>query len=120
MAIALTAAHAHRLEADRAVEVSRSFSRVLMMRAPVMPNGWPRAMAPPLTVELVEVDAELARTIGMHLGGEGLVELDEVDVADGHAGAASSAFFTAPIGATPMISGSLPADARCHDAGQAG
>ena len=56
-----------------------------MMRAPVMPNGWPRAMAPPLTLSLSEVDAEV---LGRreHLGGEGLVDLDEVDVVDRHAG----------------------------------
>ena len=31
---------------------SRALSRVVMMRAPVWPNGWPRAMAPPLTFSL--------------------------------------------------------------------
>jgi alkanesulfonate monooxygenase SsuD/methylene tetrahydromethanopterin reductase-like flavin-dependent oxidoreductase (luciferase family) len=30
----------------------RPLSSVVMMRAPVMPNGWPRAMAPPLTLSL--------------------------------------------------------------------
>ena len=32
---------------------SRPLSSVVMMRAPVMPNGWPSAIAPPLHVELV-------------------------------------------------------------------
>ena len=31
---------------------SRPLISVVMMRAPVMPNGWPRAMAPPLTFSL--------------------------------------------------------------------
>ena len=38
---------------------SRPLSSVVMMRAPVMPNGWPSAIAPPLHVQLVPVDAEL-------------------------------------------------------------
>jgi hypothetical protein len=51
-----------------------------------MPNGWPTAIAPPLTFSF---------SIGMpsllvgrdHLGREGLVDLDEVHVVDGHSGA---------------------------------
>ena len=58
-----------------------------MMRAPVMPNGWPRAMAPPWTLSLSAGDAELPGR-GDDLGGERLVDLDQVDVVDGHAGPA--------------------------------
>ena len=58
---------------------------VPVMRAPVMPNGWPTAIAPPFT---------LSFSIGMprspvgrdDLRRERLVDLDQVDVVDGHAG----------------------------------
>ena len=55
-------------------------------RAPVMPNGWPTAIDAAVDVEPVDVDAELL--VGRHdLGGERLVDLDQVDVVDAHAGA---------------------------------
>ncbi len=55
------------------------------MRAPVMPNGCPSAIAPPDTFSLVLVDAQLAgRT--QHLHREGLVDLEQVDVADRQTG----------------------------------
>jgi hypothetical protein len=44
---ALTAADAHGLEAERAVEGCRPLMSVPVMRAPVMPNGWPTAIEPP-------------------------------------------------------------------------
>ena len=59
---------------------------VPVIRAPVMPKGWPTAMAPPLTLSLSSVDAEVP-VGGDDLGGEGLVDLDQVDVADGQPGA---------------------------------
>ena len=52
-----------------------------MMRAPLQPSGWPRAMAPPLTLSLFEIDAELARA-GEHLRGEGFVQFDQIDLLD--------------------------------------
>ena len=50
-------------------------------RAPLMPSGWPSAMAPPFgfTCSRVVGDAEVAQR-GQHLRGEGLVQLDHVDV----------------------------------------
>ena len=57
------------------------------MRAPVMPNGWPTRDRAAVDVEPVQVDAEVRRQDGMHLGGERLVDLHQVDVVDGHAGA---------------------------------
>ena len=54
---------------------SRLLSRVVMIRAPVIPNGWPSAIAPPLTVELVRIDADLVAA-RQHLGGKRLVHLD--------------------------------------------
>ena len=58
---------------------------VVVIRAPVMPNGWPTAIAPPLTFSLSHVDAEVGRARD-DLRGERLVDLDQVDVVDGHAG----------------------------------
>ena len=52
-----------------------------MMRAPLQPSGWPRAMAPPLTFSLFEIDAELADA-GEHLGGESFVQFDQIDLLD--------------------------------------
>ena len=57
-----------------------TLSSVPMIRAPVMPNGWPRAIAPPCGVHLLQRDVALVHDRD-HLGGEGLVELDHVDVA---------------------------------------
>src|SRR6202045_489269 len=56
-----------------------------MIRAPVMPNGWPRAIAPPngLSVSSAIPDPPLA---GPDRGGEPLVNLDHVDVVDREAG----------------------------------
>src|SRR6266705_289768 len=57
---------------------------VVVIRAPVMPNGFPTAIAA-VDVELVDVDAEVA--VGRdHLCGERLVDLDQVDVVDRHPG----------------------------------
>ena len=47
--------------------------------------GWPSAMAPPETLVLAHVDVEEAGA-GQRLGGEGLVQLDQVHLVEGHAG----------------------------------
>ena len=65
--------------------VRRSLMSVVMMRAPVLRNGWPRAMAPPCGLSWRSMSIPVSRT-RQDLGGERLVELDDVDVADGHAG----------------------------------
>src|SRR5271157_1278432 len=62
---------------------TRPLSRVAVIRAPVMPNGWPSAMAA-VHVEPVDANAELA-VRGNHLRRERLVDLDQFDVGDGHA-----------------------------------
>ena len=49
------------------------------MRTPVAPMGWPRAMAPPLTLIFSGSKRELA-VAGQDLGREGLVDLHEVEV----------------------------------------
>ena len=54
---------------------------VLVMRAPVMPNGWPTAIAPPLTLSLsIGMPSALAEPQRLHR--EGLVDLEQVDVVD--------------------------------------
>ena len=57
-----------------------------MIRAPVIPNGWPRAIAPPWVLSFSSGMSALVHDRD-HLGGEGLVELDHVDVVDRHPGA---------------------------------
>ena len=84
----------HMVSRPRVPSVLRSpLIRVPVIRAPLIPKGCPRAMAPPpqgdgpaVHVECVGVDAQVA-VAGDDLGGEGLVDLDEVEVVDGHAGA---------------------------------
>ena len=60
------------LSSSRAVRASR---------VPDIPTGWPRAMAPPFTLSDVLGDPEVVRR-GQPDRGEGLVDLEEVDVAD--------------------------------------
>ena len=50
------------------------------MRAPLDPIGWPSAIAPPLTLTRAGSSSS-PRTHAMRLRGEGLVQLDEVEVA---------------------------------------
>ncbi len=60
-----------------------------MMRAPVIPNGWPRAIAPPFTFSFsIGIPRCLRRRD--HLRRERLVDLDEVHVVDRHPGALES------------------------------
>ena len=97
---------------------SSAFSSVVMMRAPVWPKGWPRAMAPPLHVQLVVADAELLGR-GDDLGGEGLVDLHQVDVVDGHAG--PTQHLADGVDRTEAHDlGIETGDAAGHDAGQRG
>ncbi len=56
-----------------------SRARCSTTRAPDMPTGCPSAIAPPLTLTSVLLDAELAGRLDAD-GGERLVELEEVDV----------------------------------------
>jgi hypothetical protein len=46
---------------------------------PVQPRGWPSATAPPLTLTFCGIEPRLLDH-GQGLAGEGLVQLDEVDV----------------------------------------
>jgi hypothetical protein len=62
----------------RRAAASRAAS-VTTMRAPVAPIGWPRAMAPPLTLSFSRRDRLVAQH-REHLRGERLVQLHEVEI----------------------------------------
>ena len=79
-----------------------------MMRAPVIPKGWPRAIAPPNGLSLLVGDPELLLARD-DLRREGLVDLDDVDVVDRSCPVCSSSALIAGIGPRPMISGRIAA-----------
>ena len=81
----LAAADAQR--GDAALDAARlsAASSVTRMRAPEAPIGWPSAQAPPLTLTLSCGQAELAHRRHRHHR-EGLVDLEQVDVARAPAG----------------------------------
>ena len=86
-----------------------------MSIAPVAPIGWPSAIAPPLTLHLSQ-SAPVSLQELEHDGGERLVDLDQVDVVDRHAGLLRGNASAAGPGAVSMITGSVPATAVMHDA----
>ena len=59
-----------------------SSASVSASRAPDMPIGWPSAIAPPLTLTMSSVDAEVLHRLDADRR-ERLVDLDQVEVADG-------------------------------------
>ena len=65
---------------------SSSCSAVVSSRAPVLPTGWPRAIAPPLTLTR-SGSGSVHGQPGQHHRRERLVDLEQVDVADRHAAA---------------------------------
>src|SRR5438105_10815211 len=82
---ALAAADAHRLEADRLVEGLEVVDQGAHDPGARHAERVPQGDGPAVGVELVlDVDAELVAD-GQDLGGERLVELDDVDVGDLHA-----------------------------------
>ena len=82
---ALAAADAHGDQPDLLVVPGSELSIVACSRAPVMPNGCPTAIAPPLTLSRSRsIPRSLVRR--HHLGGERLVDLHQVDVVDAHPG----------------------------------
>ena len=56
-------------------------SSVVISRAPEQPSGWPRAIAPPLTLTR-SMSGWSSLLPGQHDRGERLVDLDQVDVVD--------------------------------------
>ena len=65
---------------------SSSCSAVVIRRVPVEPTGWPSAIAPPLTLVRSSGGAGLLRP-GEYDGRERLVDLEQVEVVERHAGA---------------------------------
>ena len=61
-------------------------SRVVAIRAPLAPSGWPIAIAPPRVLTLLLVDAQQLEH-GQDLHGERLVELDALDLIERQPGA---------------------------------
>ena len=79
--VALAAAAAQRGGAERRRRAGAARAPgVSASRAPDMPIGWPSAIAPPLTLTLSAVDARAARVECDADRGEGLVDLDQVEV----------------------------------------
>jgi hypothetical protein len=83
--------------------------------APVAPSGWPRAIAPPLTLTR-SGSIRAARMVWSGHAGEGLVDLPQVDVGGGHAGLLQ-ALCGGRRGAVSMITGSAPTVAMAAHAG---
>src|SRR5215470_4705494 len=81
---ALAAAHAHRLQAERLVVELEAVQQGGGDPRPGHAERVPDRDRPAVDVQLVDVDADVL--VGRdHLGRERLVDLDEVDVVDGHA-----------------------------------
>ena len=84
-----------------------SNSRVVRMRAPEAPMGWPMAMAPPLTLTLAGSRPSYLTT---HRLWAAKASLDSTRSRSATLQPAfSSAFLDAGIGPAPMIDGSTPA-----------
>ena len=69
----------------RALRRFISYNNVVVNFAPVQPSGWPSAMAPAVHVQTIRVD-RLFLQAREHLGGEGFVQLHEVDLVHREAG----------------------------------
>ena len=96
-------ADAHRAQRVPAAACAASWSvAVVASRAPLMPSGWPSAIAPPfgLTCARVVGQPELAQH-GERLRGERLVQLDHVDSADARGRAGPAACATRAPGRCP-------------------
>ena len=63
-----------------------SCSRCVVIRAPVAPSGWVSAIAPPFDVDLRSRSRPSSSLDRYVLRGEGLVDLDQIDVVQGEAG----------------------------------
>ena len=77
-----------------------------MIRAPVIPKGWPRAIAPPCVLSFSSAMSH-SSMIGITWAAKASLS-STTSTSSIVIFARSSTFFTAPIGATPMYSGSLP------------
>ena len=87
---ALAAADAHGDDAVAGLAAQHLVGEGADQREPVMPNGWPIEIEPPLTLSFVRVDAEPVAAVD-DLRGERLVQLPQVDVVDLRGRGASAA-----------------------------
>src|SRR6266511_3304178 len=83
-----------------------TLSSVVMILAPVWPNGWPSAIAPPCVLSLSSGMSH-SSMIGITWAANASLS-STVSTSSIFIWAPSSPFLIAPIGATPMYSGSLP------------
>src|SRR5437773_272057 len=88
---------------------SRSLSNVFMIRAPVMPYGWPSAIAPPCGLSLslkgsTPTSAQTGSTCAANASFSSTTSTSSIVMP-----ACFNAMRTASIGPTPMISGATPA-----------
>ena len=77
-----------------------------MIRAPVMPNGWPSAIAPPCVFSFssgMSHSSMIGITCAANASFSSTAPMSVIFIP-----VRSSTFLIAPIGATPMYSGSLP------------
>src|SRR5829696_2941810 len=87
---------------------SRSFSSVFMIRAPVMPYGWPSAIAPPCGFSLsLNGSTPISRHTGSTCAAKASFN-STTSTSSIVMPARASTRRTASIGPTPMISGSTP------------
>ena len=107
---ALADADAERRQPVAAVAAASSWSSETTRRAPLIPSGCPSAIAPPFTLTLLLVEAELADH-GDALRRERLVQLDEIEVGADDPAVRSRSLRTAGTGPMPMTRGSTPATA---------
>src|SRR5580698_1001510 len=94
----------------RAPERCISCSRVVRMRAPDAPIGWPMAIAPPLTFTLAGSRPSSRTTLSDWAAKASLLSIRSRS--ETFQPAFSSAFWVAGIGPVPMISGGTPACAH--------
>ena len=77
-----------------------------MILAPVIPNGWPRAIAPPWVLSF---SSGIPHSLMIGITWAAKASLSSTTSTSSIViPARSSTFLIAPIGATPMYSGSLP------------
>ena len=102
-----TPMHMRREAVARAARRELVHQRASTRRAPDAPSGWPIAMAPPLTLTRVGIEAQLAHARD-RLGGERLVQLDRDPDRAAAIPARASALRVAGIGPGPSASARRP------------
>ena len=108
---ALAAAHAHRDHAVRALRRSISRRMVAVSFAPVHPSGWPSAMAPPFTIDLLRDRGRRARITASACTAKASFS-SITSMSSSLRPASASALGIATTGPMPMISGGTPPAAK--------